>query len=612
MKLCPSQITFMACCLLLTMVASVYVFSRSKPVYLLDYHCYKPPDELKMPHAKFLDLSRDCKAIFTTFLKFTEKSMEFQRKIIERSGLGDETYLPEAVHSVPASISMKAARVEAEMVMFESVREVDILIVNCSLFNPTPSLSAMIVNHFKMKSNVVSYNLSGMGCSAGVIAISLAKELLQVYPNSRALVISTENITQNWYFGNDRAMLIPNCLFRVGAAAVLMSNRRSDRRRAKYELAHVVRTHMGASDASYGCVFQQEDEDGTAGVYLSKDLMSIAGHALKANITTLGPLVLKRRIKPYIPDFKLAFEHVCIHTGGRGVVEEIEKQLAMTPALMQPSKDTLFRYGNTSSSSIWYVLANIETKVGVRRGDRVWQIAFGSGFKCNSAIWRALHNIDTQHSADIARPDLGSVALSAGVAGVVLSSVLSPFELIKCRMQMAHRNVHGGAKPPYSSGITCLQHLLRTEGLRGLTRGTGATMARETPGNALFFTVYELLRRVIPGRQPSAAPSGDGFLAILGDAASSIVCGGLAGMVMWATVLPIDVAKTRIQTATPGSPRDVGVLRNLTMMHREGGAAALYAGIRPTLIRAFPANAAQWLTWECCMRGYRRWSDGHA
>ena len=25
--------------------------------------------------------------------------------------------------------------------------------------------------------------------------------------------------------------------------------------------------------------------------------------------------VLKRRVKPYVPDFKLAFEHVCIHTG---------------------------------------------------------------------------------------------------------------------------------------------------------------------------------------------------------------------------------------------------------------------------------------------------------
>ena len=44
----------------------------------------------------------------------------------------------------------------------------------------------------------------------------------------------------------------------------------------------------------------------------------------------------------------------------------------------------------------------------------------------------------------------------------------------------------------------------------------------------------------------------------------------LAGTVMWATVLPIDVAKTRIQTATPGSPRDAGILRNLSMLHREG------------------------------------------
>ena len=71
-----------------------------------------------------------------------------------------------------------------------------------------------------------------------------------------------------------------------------MHDRRKDYWRAKYELVHVVRTHMGANDARYGCVFQREDSKGLVGVHLSKELMAIAGHALKANITTLGPLVL--------------------------------------------------------------------------------------------------------------------------------------------------------------------------------------------------------------------------------------------------------------------------------------------------------------------------------
>ena len=72
------------------------------------------------------------------------------------------------------------------------------LVVNCSLFNPTPSLSAMLINRFKLNSNIVSYNLAGMGCSAGIIAIDLARQMLQLQPRSYALVASTENITQNW------------------------------------------------------------------------------------------------------------------------------------------------------------------------------------------------------------------------------------------------------------------------------------------------------------------------------------------------------------------------------------------------------------------------------
>ncbi|GLC50024.1 hypothetical protein PLESTB_000334400 [Pleodorina starrii] len=88
----------------------------------------------------------------------------------------------------------------------------------------------------------------------------------------------------------------------------------------------------------------------------------------------------------------------------------------------------------------------------------------------------------------------------------------------------------------------------------------------------------------------------------LTEAAIAVFCGGTAGTVMWAAVLPIDVAKTRLQTARPGSEWDVGLRKHWLMLWREGGLASLYAGLTPTLVRAFPANACQWLAWELVMR----------
>jgi 3-ketoacyl-CoA synthase len=221
-----------------------------------------------------------------------------------------------------------------------------------------------------------------------------------------------ESMTLNWYRGNNRSMLITNCLFRMGAAAILLSNRSFDRYRSKYQLIHTLRTHKGADDNSYNCVYQKEDNSKTVGVALSKDLVTMAGEALKSNITTLGPLVLpmseqilflasligrkifKMKIKQYVPDFKLAFEHFCIHAGGRAVLDELEKNLKLTKWNMEPSRMTLFRFGNTSSSSLWYELAYLEAKGRIKKGDRAWQIGFGSGFKCNSVVWRALRTID--------------------------------------------------------------------------------------------------------------------------------------------------------------------------------------------------------------------------
>lgn len=58
--------------------------------------------------------------------------------------------------------------------------QMDILINVCSCFSPTPSLASMIINHFKMRTDILSHNLAGMGCSAGVIAVDVAKHFLEV------------------------------------------------------------------------------------------------------------------------------------------------------------------------------------------------------------------------------------------------------------------------------------------------------------------------------------------------------------------------------------------------------------------------------------------------
>ncbi|XP_061374850.1 3-ketoacyl-CoA synthase 10-like isoform X2 [Gastrolobium bilobum] len=413
--------TVMASFGVLVFTLSVYFMSKPRPIYLIDFACYQPDDELKVSREQFIEIARKSG-------KFDEGSLEFQKRILMCSGIGDETYIPKSViGSSENTATMKEGRAEASTVIFGALdelfektsvrpKDIGILVVNCSIFNPTPSLSAMIINHYKMRGNVLSYNLGGMGCSGGIISVDLARDILQSNPNNYAVVVSTEMVGFNWYQGKERSMLISNCFFRMGCSAVLLSNRRRDYNRAKYRLEHIVRTHKGADDRSFRCVYQEEDDQKFKGLKISKDLIEIGGDALKTNITTLGPLVLPfseqlfffvtlvwRHLfggksngnspsskKPYIPDYKLAFEHFCVHAASKTILDELQRNLELSDKNIEASRMTLHRFGNTSSSSIWYELAYLEAKERVKSGDRIWQLAFGSGFKCNSVVWRAM------------------------------------------------------------------------------------------------------------------------------------------------------------------------------------------------------------------------------
>eukprot|EP00543_Licmophora_paradoxa_P007864 CAMPEP_0202444890 /NCGR_PEP_ID=MMETSP1360-20130828/3811_1 /ASSEMBLY_ACC=CAM_ASM_000848 /TAXON_ID=515479 /ORGANISM="Licmophora paradoxa, Strain CCMP2313" /LENGTH=548 /DNA_ID=CAMNT_0049060983 /DNA_START=31 /DNA_END=1674 /DNA_ORIENTATION=+ len=413
-----------------------WLIRKDNPIYLLGFDTFKAPDDWKCSHDQIVEMMRlqDC---------FNEESLGFMRRILERSGTGQATAWPpgiiQCLKGQKTDRSVEGSRKEAEIILYDIVekalkkanvhpKEIDVLVINCSLFCPTPSLCAMVVSKFGMRNDVATYNLGGMGCSASLISVDLAKRLLQAkrgFRGGKALVVSTEIITPNLYHGNERGFLIQNTLFRCGGAAMVLSNSWFDGRRAWYKLLHTVRVH-GIGQESYECVYETQDQSGQRGVRLAKNIVKVAGKCMERNLTTLGPLVLPigeqakvvfsivtrfilkaiRKtlqankkddwanklpiVKPYVPDFKTGIDHFCIHAGGRAVIDGIEKNMGLELFHTEPSRMALMNYGNTSSSSIWYELEYIqETQKSnpLKKGDRVLQVAFGSGFKCTSAVW---------------------------------------------------------------------------------------------------------------------------------------------------------------------------------------------------------------------------------
>jgi len=419
----------------LVLFVMAWLLRMHNPVYLLSFATFHAPESWKVSHEQIIEMMRRQDA-------FTEESIDFMRRLLVRSGTGQSTAWPpgivQCLEGKETDRTIEGSRKEAEAVIFDIVekalkkanvkpKEIDVLVINCSLFSPTPSLCAMVVSKFGMREDVLTYNLSGMGCGASLISVGLAKDMLQ-RRSGKALVVSTEIITPNLYYGNERGFLLQNTLFRCGGAAIVLSNKWSDGRRAWYKLLHTVRV-QGTGENAYQCVYETQDADGFRGVRLSKDIVKVAGKCMEKNLTTIGPYVLplseqikvvislinrfffravrKTLIscgkekwavnlphpKVFVPDFKRGIDHFCIHAGGRAVIDGIEKNMKLEQFHTEPSRMTLLNHGNTSSSSIWYELEYIQEQQKtnpLRKGHRVMQVAFGSGFKCTSGVWLKL------------------------------------------------------------------------------------------------------------------------------------------------------------------------------------------------------------------------------
>lgn len=82
----------------------------------------------------------------------------------------------------------------------------------------------------------------------------------------------------------------------------------------------------------------------------------------------------------------------------------------------------------------------------------------------------------------------------------------------------------------------------------GLTRGFGITLLRDTPSYGLYFVAYEFM---VEGLQAALQLPPLGLQAGSSCHTAQFLAGGLAGMVAWLSVYPVDVVKTRMQVRLP-------------------------------------------------------------
>ncbi|PUU73003.1 mitochondrial carrier domain-containing protein [Tuber borchii] len=213
---------------------------------------------------------------------------------------------------------------------------------------------------------------------------------------------------------------------------------------------------------------------------------------------------------------------------------------------------------------------------------------------------------------------IGALVFCGAASGAFTSFILTPVELIKCKMQVQTVGIprppisivlpssSASSSPPFGTGtstagihtisparlagpITLLGEVYRVYGLKGLWHGQVGTFLRETGGSAAWFGSYEYISKTLrTWRGRSSNTAGEMMAA-----------GAAAGVSYNFVLFPADSVKSRMQTEAIGMHGDKkGFAQVATGMYRASGIRGLYRGCGLTCMRSAPSSAVIFLVYE--------------
>lgn len=182
---------------------------------------------------------------------------------------------------------------------------------------------------------------------------------------------------------------------------------------------------------------------------------------------------------------------------------------------------------------------------------------------------------------------------SGAFAGVCASFVLTPIELVKCKIQVpAH--VNDGAVPALRP-LAVVREVFRYEGLRGFWRGQMGTLIREGGGSAAWFGTKETVTSMFytaNTRMVKSRAEKDKILSMPLPLWQQAVAGASAGVSYNFLFFPADTIKSRIQSTAIGTlTQKRGLLEDAVMVWRRHGIRGLYRGCGITCLQSVPSSA---------------------
>jgi ornithine carrier protein len=219
-------------------------------------------------------------------------------------------------------------------------------------------------------------------------------------------------------------------------------------------------------------------------------------------------------------------------------------------------------------------------------------------------------------SAEPAPLSIPMLCLSGGISGVFASMVLTPVELVKCKLQVQQighlytRDIKNGPVPKalHSGPLSVIKQIYTQNGLRGFYLGHFPTFLRETGGGAAWFGSYEAICRMLISREQLNAPAGKTVTHADLTAPHLMFAGALAGMAYNFILFPADCIKSHMQTqdvlrshqrspSAVASSSKQGFLATGKEIFRSEGLRGLYRGCGITVARSAPSSAIIFMTY---------------